>query len=82
MRFTKKKYFEKVDRNFSDMFDLHNFHKLMLSDLILVFYTLGATSSNKSSAAGRVRIARTISREAEVKETSVDDDDDGQVSAV
>ena len=43
----------------------------------------GAKSKIASNQAHhKIRLARTISREPEVKESSVDDDDDGQVSAV
>ena len=40
-------------------------------------------SMEKSQSHHKIRLARTMSREPEVKESSVDDDDDdGQVSAV
>ena len=43
----------------------------------------GAKSKMAANTAHKIRLARTISREPEVKESSVDDDDDdGQVSAV
>ena len=51
------------------------------------FFILKISGGAKSKIASnqahhKIRLARTISREPEVKESSVDDDDDGQVSAV
>ena len=48
---------------------------------------LPSSSNLEKSHSGQLRLARTISREPQVKESSVDDDDDddfndGQVSAV
>ena len=53
----------------------------------LLFFCLLISGGAKSKIASnqahhKIRLARTISREPEVKESSVDDDDDGQVSAV
>jgi len=42
----------------------------------------GGAKSKIQNQNHKIRLARTISREPEVKESSVDDDDDGQVSAV